>query len=156
MTQIQLDEKLREVKTAVRQYIREEMLKIDILKSKGLNAETLPQIYASYEKCVSLSQEYQVSILDTMSDYSNFLFLQKKYERYTEVLENLTKYLRQITCGDPKLEKIFAAFCKRCGNLYALLAKIECINHHEYAKLAHDYYTEADRIYNKQDKGGTT
>ncbi|MBR4426054.1 MAG: tetratricopeptide repeat protein, partial [Oscillospiraceae bacterium] len=56
----------------IRQYIQEELLKIEIWKRKGLNRETVPLIHAAYRHCAELIRKHRVSV-HVLYDYVIFL-----------------------------------------------------------------------------------
>nr|MCR4935207.1 tetratricopeptide repeat protein [Oscillospiraceae bacterium] len=56
----------------IRQYIQEELLKIEIWKRKGLNRETVPLIRAAYRHCAELIRKHRVSV-HVLYDYVIFL-----------------------------------------------------------------------------------
>ena len=57
------DPKRREpMESTVRQYISENLLRIDILRSKGVNRDTIPEIRNCYEECVELAKTHRVSV----------------------------------------------------------------------------------------------
>lgn len=56
----------------IRQYIQEELLKIEIGKRKGLNRETVPLIHAAYRHCAELIRKHRVSV-HVLYDYVSFL-----------------------------------------------------------------------------------
>ncbi len=80
--------------TTAKQYISKTQLKIDILKSKGLNRETIPKIRACYEECAALAKAHRVSVY-VLYDYASFLWKQNDYPPAIEAARWLLDYERQ-------------------------------------------------------------
>lgn len=135
MQENSLGEQLNEAKTAVWQYIRENLLMIDILKSKKQTHETIVKIFDIYEMSLNLAIQYRVNVplIDVTSGYLDFLLKHRKYDRYVEVLEVVLGYMEGIAFDNPSYMERYIAFCNACGELYEGLS--QC-GDPEYEKLA--------------------
>lgn len=87
-----------EQKKAVWQCIRENLLMIDILKSKKQTHETIAKIFDLYEMSLNLAIQYRITVplLDVASGYLDFLLKQRKYNRSVEVLEVVRGYMKDL------------------------------------------------------------
>ena len=139
-----LEKKLDGVKTAVRQYIRENMLMIDILKSKKQTHETIEKIFDLYEMSLNLAIQYRIAVplLDVTSGYLDFLLKQRKYNRYVYVMEIVRGYIKGLAFDNPSYMENYIAICNECGEAYEILA--QCIDP-EYEKLADVCFDEVAR-----------
>ena len=72
-------------------YINEDKLRIQILKDKGIDQGTLPEIYECYEECEKIAKKHKVET-DIIYEYASFLYDQKEYEKALVKAEWLQKY----------------------------------------------------------------
>ena len=89
-------------KIAIWQCIRENLLTIDILKSKKQTNETIEKVFDLYEMSLNLAIQYRITVplLDVVSSYCDFLLKNKKYNRCVEVLEIVQRYAKDRTEED--------------------------------------------------------
>ena len=71
--------------------INAKRLRLQTLKSKGINQETLPEIYECYEKCEKIAKKNRLET-DIIYEYASFLYNQKDYNKALDKAEWLQKY----------------------------------------------------------------
>lgn len=136
------------LKTAVWQYIRENMLMIDILKSKKQTHETIEKIFDIYEISLRLAIQYRVSVplIDVTSGYLHFLLKHRKYNRYVEVAEVFRGYVKGLALDNPRYREHYIAICKKCGELYEGLSLCLDPKYKELADVCFDEVAKANKI----------
>ena len=114
-------------------YINEGMLKINTLKSQGINKTTLPEIYEEYEKCVKVSKD-KLTKADVVYDYAIFLLEQNDYEKAIINAEWLKTFYKLINdSGDNTANTDILL-----GTLYSHTDRYNEAEKHYYA--ATEYY----------------
>lgn len=143
-----LEKKLDETKTAVWQYIRENMLMIDILKSKKQTHETIEKIFDLYEMSLNLAIQYRITVplLDVTSGYLHFLLKNKKYNRCVEVAEVFRGYVKGLALDNPRYREHYIAICKKSGELYEGLSRCLDPKYKELADVCFDEVAKANKI----------
>jgi len=109
-----LEKKTSAAEDAVRQYISENLLYIELLKKRGLNQETISMIRASYEDCVALAKRHRVRV-SVLYDYIRFLWPLHAYDTAIETVQWLLHYYEQED-APPEQQ---AALKNMLGILYA-------------------------------------
>ena len=142
-----LEKKLDRVKTAVWQYIRENLLMIDILKSKKQTHETIEKIFDLYEMSLNLALQYRVNIplIDVTSGYLDFLIKHRKYNRYVEVSEVFRGYVKGLALDNPRYMENYIAICKEMGELYQALSFCFDPKYIELADVCFDEVAKANK-----------
>ena len=135
MQENSLERGLDWLEIAVWQYIRDNMLMINILKSEKQTHETIGKIFDIYEISFNLAMQYRVDVplFDVTSGYLDFLIKHRKYNRYVEVSEVFRGYVKGSALDNPRYMENYIAICNECGEAYEILA--QCIDP-EYEKLA--------------------
>ena len=91
-------------------FINEDRLRIQTLEAKGINSNTLPEIYECYEEAVKIAEEELVET-DIIYEYAVFLYLQKNYKESFKKAEWLKRYYNlnndSNSITDSKKAKLF-------------------------------------------------
>ena len=116
-------------------YINAKRLQIQTLKSKGVNQETLPEIYECYEKCEKIAKKNRLET-DNIYEYASFLLDQNEYKNALDKAEWLQKYYDSE-------EDVYNNFIEnhRKADLYNLLGML-------YSET--NRYVEAEEAYKKE------
>lgn len=143
-----LEKKLDGVRTAVWQYIRENLLMIDILKSKEKTHETIEKIFDLYEISLRLAIQYHVRapLFDLAASYLNFLGKQREYNRYVEVMEAVRVYIKSFAFDNPGCRENYIAICNECGGLYEALSTCLDPKYKKLADVCFDEVAKANKI----------
>jgi tetratricopeptide (TPR) repeat protein len=97
----------------IQSYISEERLKIKILKSQGINKETIPEIMTSYEECVQLAEKYHLG-WEVLFEYSDFLKKQRKYSEALITAQRLNDWCKVMDIP----ENVQATIKRHLGDLF--------------------------------------
>ncbi len=103
-----------------RQYIQEELLKIEILQKKGLNFRTIPEIRAAYRRCVPLVKQHRISI-HVLYDDLKFL---DQIRAYAEAIDT-TRWLLAHAQEEGEPEERLAWLNDRLGNLFRATNRLQ-------------------------------
>ena len=135
-------------KIAIWQCIRENLLTIDILKSKKQTNETIEKVFDLYEISLKLAIQYRVNapLIDVTSGYLDFLLKQRKYNRYVEVSEIFRGYVKGLALDNPRYMENYIAICKECGELYEGLSLCFDPKYIELADVCFGEVAEANKI----------
>lgn len=125
----------QEAQTIIRQYISELELRVEFLKKKGINSETIPEIRESYREAVDLVKQYRVSLY-VLYDYAAFLYDLHDYNEAIEVARWLLSVYRQ----EKAPEKDQATLKNLLGNLLSDTHQME---------EAEEFYREALDLYRR-------
>ena len=89
--QVEGEEAARRGIEEIRRLIRERQTRIDAVKTRGVNQNTIPEIVEHYEEIRRLAQTYKAEV-GVLYDYIVFLYQQNSFQKAIELGEWLNRY----------------------------------------------------------------